>query len=204
MGSRLGSVAFSLVFFGAGCGGAADTDLFGTPSANGVDAGADVTVKDAGRDNDVPDVPPLPPFDATPDVTPPPPKSTIACGGATNPLKTCEVLTEICCRTGTEAPYTYDCLADPKDCMKSGDVPFTCTNTENCVAQGFVGNVCCASLISVGSGSVAYDVSCMPTAKCTGANQKAVVCDPKSQNPCPNGGSCKLSSQTLPSYYICF
>ena len=205
MGSHLAWVALSASFLLAGCGGAADSDLLGTPpDGNGADAGTDATAtKDAGRDNNVPDTSPPPPIDATPDVAPP--KSLIACGSAMNPPKKCDALTELCCRTGTTSTYVYDCIADPKDCMNSGDVPFTCSNHENCVAQGLVGNVCCASIIGNGTGgSVAYDVSCTPTAKCTSGNSKLVVCNPNAPNPCPNGGSCKLSSLTLPSYYLCF
>ena len=203
MGSRLALVALSLSFF-AGCGGAADTDLLGTPpNGNGVDAGTDVTTaKDTGRDNDVPDVTP-PPIDAAPDIVVPP-SSSIACGAASNPPKKCDAVTEVCCRTGTVSPFNYDCIADATNCMNSGDVPITCSNHENCVAQGLTGNVCCASLISGGTGTVAYDVSCTPQAKCTSGNAKAIVCNPNAGNPCPNGGSCKLSAQPLPGYYLCF
>ena len=83
-------------------------------------------------------------------------------------------------------------------------MPFTCSNTENCVAQGLAGTVCCASLISSGNGSVAYDVSCQPKATCTSGNSKTIVCNPNGPNLCPVNRSCKLSSQTLPDYYICF
>ena len=76
MVSRLASVALLLSFFAAGCGGAADTDLFGTPpNGTGTDAGSDVTTtKDTGTDTGVADVMPLP-IDAAPDV-PVPPNST--------------------------------------------------------------------------------------------------------------------------------
>ena len=201
MRSRLAWVALSLSFFAAGCGGAADTDLFGTP---GTDAGvgADVTTKDTGKDNDVPDV--RPPVDAAPDVSQPP-SPVLACGGSVNPPKKCDALTELCCRTGTTAPYAYDCITDPQNCMNSGDVPLNCSNTENCVAQGHAGTVCCASLIASGPNtSIAYDASCLPKGQCTSGNAKAMLCNPNASNPCPNGGTCKLSTATLTDYYICF
>jgi hypothetical protein len=203
MGSRLAFVALSLSFFGAGCGGAADSDLFGSPNGTGVDAGADVTAKDTGLDTNVPDVAPPPPIDAAPDVTPPP-SPVLACGGAVNPAKKCDALTELCCRTGTGAPYNYDCITDPQKCMNSGDVPLNCATNENCIAQGHPGTFCCASLIASGNGTIAYDVSCLPKAQCTAGNAKAMLCNPNAPNPCPNGGNCKLSAQTLTGYYICF
>ena len=209
MGSRLRLglpvAILSLPFLVASCGGAADTDLLGTPPDGNGDAAADVTTpKDAARDNNVPDAMPPPPVDAAPDVLPPP-TSAIACGGAVNPPKKCDAVTELCCRTGVSSAYVYGCIADPKDCLNSGDVPFTCSNDQNCVAQGLVGNVCCASIIGNGNGgTVAYDVSCAPKASCYGGNQKLIVCNPQAPTPCPNGGSCKLSSQTLNGYYICF
>ncbi len=177
------------------CGGATETDLFGIPPVT-VDSGV---VKDSGtdakKDADVPDAPPP----ATP---------IILCGPPlTSPQAKCDASKkEFCCRRGDAQPYKYGCETDETACADVNDVPIRCSTTQTCTGQGLIGSVCCGTLVaSSGSGSVITNTSCVAPNTCVsgGSVGKAVLCDPNAPNNCPNGGTCKLSSQTMPGYYLC-
>jgi hypothetical protein len=196
--TALVSSAFALAAAGflAGCGGATASDLFGTPPSV-TDASVDAIPTDAGNDA----------RDATPD-TGKPPSPIVACGPPLEkPQSKCDATKkEYCCRRGDTDPYDYACETDPTACSDPGDVTIQCSSTQNCAAIGLIGSVCCGTLVGTGGGgSVIVSTQCTSTSNCTsgGSVGKAILCDPGAPNNCPNGGTCKLSQQTMPGYYLC-
>ena len=190
------TVAFAAAVGSIGCGGATASNLFDPPPS--ADAGPDVTVQDAAQDVRK---------DVTPDA-PPPPSPVIACGPPLdNPQNKCDASKkEFCCRRGDAQPFKYGCETDPTACQDFNDVPIQCSSTQTCIGVGLIGSVCCGTLVASGvGGSVITNTTCTAPASCVsgGSLGKAILCDPGQPNNCPNGGTCKLSSQTMPGDYLC-
>ncbi len=178
-----------------GCGGATPSDLFGTPP----DASIDVQPIDAGKDVRA---------DADKPDTGPPPSPIIACGPPINqPQAKCDATKkEYCCRRGDADPFKYNCETDPTSCNDPNSVSIQCSSSQNCAAIGLIGSVCCGTLVGTGGGgSVIVGTQCTSVSNCTsgGSVGKTILCDPGAPNNCPNGGTCKLSAQTMPGYYLC-
>lgn len=177
------------------CGSATESELFGTPPV-GADAGVDAA-KDAGGDaRDAAQ-------DTGPTLTP-----IIACGPPlANPQAKCDASKqELCCRRGDTEPFKYSCETQEQNCADPTDVPIHCSSTATCAGLGLVGSVCCGTLVSTGgSGTAITGTTCVAPSNCVsgGSVGRAILCDPGSPNACPNGGTCKLSAQTMPGYYLC-
>lgn len=207
------SLALGIVFgsFAMGCGGATDSDLFGTNPNPQNDASANdvVTTQDTGvPDTAAPDAtppPPPPPIDAgPPDVAPPPPIAPIVCGKtlATASLK-CDANNDVCCRSGTGTSMTVQCTTDG-NCQNDGDVPLGCSSTATCEALGLKGTVCCGQTVpGPNNFSVVVSSSCVAANQCPINNGTVRLCDKGGTNVCTNGTTCKTSAGTLPGYDLC-
>jgi hypothetical protein len=150
-----------------------------------VDVGIDVPTSDAAGDVAT---------DAAIDqvVAAPKPFSPLGCG-----TMTCNVLGEICCRTGTpDGGYTYSCLADAGACQGTLPVVVSCSNTASCVAQGKPGTVCCAN----GASSPATKAECLSTCPLATAT---IVCGPGDDELCASTQTCAQSTITLVGWTIC-
>jgi hypothetical protein len=214
------SVRISALVLGAGvalsmalaCGGAADSGLFGSPSAvegadasgNGNGNGADASTTpatDAGttapppardaatRDTGVDSAPP-----PVPDAGPRDPG--IHCG-----IVTCDPATTICCRSigFTPAPI-YTCTTE-KACAQTNGFPIRCDSARDCANGGGNGDsVCCVT--EDPQNGTATDVSCTQKNNCTDQTQ-TWLCDPAVAGSCPGGETCQPSTTTIPSYSIC-
>jgi hypothetical protein len=125
----------------------------------------------------------------------------IQCGTGAS-AKTCTPGTQDCCVTTSSAGRTYTCTAVGATCT---GVNLACDDVADCIAQGKPNTVCCGALVNGGTGGVATvsNSTCQAASTCTNMNNRVIICDPKETNPCPNGGMCTLSSQTIPGYYIC-
>ena len=192
--------------FLAACGGATDSDLFGSPPANqqqpDASTSADATTSNDASVSDATQPPPAQDSSTTVDANQPdtstPAASKIHCGNTD-----CNSTTESCCRSATSgSSYSYACTNDPNtSCQGLGDIVIECSNAQNCADQGNAGDVCCAT--RNGPGGSVDGTTCMSASQC-GQMGGVIACDPNAANNCPNGGGCKTSSVTLPTYNLCF
>jgi hypothetical protein len=195
----------TLLAVAASCGGAKNNDLFGgAPGAGGSDAGrTDATVfadggpgpsgdgstsfdapfdapkRDAGRDADT--------------------DPGIRCGSSTNPTF-CAVGSQVCCRSGGPGQETFACVSSA-GCNAVNQMPIPCSDDADCAALGDKGKVCCGTVDPFTNRTT--EVSCKSSGDCSPANDGYILCDPRAPN-CVHGGTCRLSSQTLPGFYLCF
>jgi len=206
-------VFLALAALGA-CGGSAVADLFAggktgqptdaaTPEGDAdsdgdvapADGGGDgATTTDAARreastlDVDVRD-------GAAPDSGPP---RTLNCSSVPGAVD-CSVGSQVCCKQGG-ATTSYAC-ENGTTCSTSGAVPIPCDDTADCAALGHVGDLCCLTTSSTGR---VTEVTCRSQVDCDMNVGRRGLCDPRATDPCPAGGSCKLSTVTLPGFYVCF
>jgi hypothetical protein len=201
---------------GMACGGAADTGLFGgnNSSSNGNDGGVTLSdgggvthfdsstggedsgtvLPDAGQDKDTGAPPPK---DGG---GPPPVDPGVQCGGAE-----CSVPSNACCRKQVANNFTYTCL--PTGQCQGLNVPsleIPCDDATDCTTAGHPGQVCCATVGGGTAGNAASEVLCRDPSECTQANSRTPLCDKNDPNACPAGTSCRMSTQTLPGYNLCF
>jgi len=137
------------------------------------DASADASV-DVAHDASVADAPP----DTTSK------QGTVACGGKSCSLSS---TTPVCCKSGTSSI----CVASATVC---GGVAIACDTPDDCP-----GKVCCVHTAAGDAGclvatSVGCEVACIQNQIETPACDDAGECLPN---------TCKLSTCTLPDYYIC-
>lgn len=209
---------------GLACGGAADSGLFGGPSANsgsnggtsdndggssggGVDAGngnpgtgedASPGHPDAGA---IEDASPLP--DAAPppkDSGPPPAQDPgVKCGSGD-----CSVPSEACCRRQVNGNFSYMCL--PTGTCQGLNTPsleIPCDDSTDCATAGSPGQVCCVTIGGgPGGGNAASEVVCRDPSECTQQQSRTPACE-NDAGVCPQGTTCRTSSQTLPGYRLC-
>lgn len=207
-------VSGSIIIVSIGCGGAAETGLFGDPTGGGGGGGGQgspdaaasdgaVTLTDGGTrisdgggrsDARVTDSGMMG-TDAGmgSDTSPPPPANRINCNTM---AVTCTLSTQVCCRAG-DAPPSFSC-APAAGCNAIGNLPIPCDDADDCTKLGHPGDLCCAQTMA----GKANSVSCLPAASC--GNNSTNLCDPLAADPCPNGGSCQVSVTTLPGFHICF
>ncbi|HEY2517700.1 MAG TPA: hypothetical protein VGI39_42820 [Polyangiaceae bacterium] len=216
------SLSLPLAALASGCGGAASSALFDQGGGgSGGDAAVDSGVPgvpqdasnpppsehDAGHDATTP--PPVP--DAAPppvDANPPPPPDAgpsagIECGQ--NFKKLCDSQTEVCCdipsNGGGGAP-TLTCESAAQ-CMSDNGASVVCAKPADCEAEGFPsGTVCCATQGSGGQGPPNVTVACVAADQCQDPGSQVQLCDPNSPV-CPFGTSCRVSTVTIPPYFIC-
>jgi hypothetical protein len=198
------SLGIVLAAGGAACGGAKNNDLFGGASFgdgavvgadgsgvggdSGVLPGADASTlpdasseagrRDAGRDAD-PDDP------------------GIRCG---NMGAFCAVGSHVCCRSALDQ-FTCTTFGN---CNSVGSMAIPCDDTADCAKLGLSGKLCCATVDTLQGR--ATEVTCRSQGDCTTNASRYVLCDPNLPTAvaCPNNGVCRLSSQTLPGFYLCF
>jgi hypothetical protein len=194
----------------AGCNGAEDSGLFGTPSgtSDGEDSGAvededgstatgdsgtsrdgGTTKKDGGtttEDSGTPDPDAGPTIDAAVG-------RTIGC--TIDAGNKCAVGNEVCCRS---AGALLGCTGSGA-CTGITQLAIPCDDALDCTALGHPGELCCASIQS----SAVREVACRKPSDCTASNRRN-LCDPAAANNCPNGGTCSLSTQTMPGFWLCF
>ena len=167
--------------FALGCGGAKDTELFGSVSDGGGSSDGAASA-DGGQGSDASH-----PKDGG--TTPSDPG--VHCDTAN-----CPVPAEVCCRREVGPGYSFSCEAQGA-CNGGGGatLAITCDDAHDCAN----GNVCC---VIVDQQDIATDVVCRAPGECVQAG-RTVVCDPAAPNPCPSGKTCQPSQQTLPGYTIC-
>lgn len=199
----------------AACGGANDGGLFGTGNPSGSDGGTDHPDASNAIDGgiDLPDgstgLPDSgqPPKDAgnppPKDAGNPPPKDSgsstdpgVRCGDMSQATY-CSVPQQICCRRDTGPAQTNTCTDANLGCTAGLAIP--CDDQQDCADLG-QGGVCCAQYDNQG---VVTKIECVDPSNCQPQNQSVIVCNPLEADPCPNGGTCQPSSQTLPGYDIC-
>lgn len=168
------------------CGGIDEPDLFGSSDGGIVfstDAGGDdARAKDSG------------PKDSGPPVDAGPPLGSVTCPG-TSPCSIAEG--QGCCFSPSSADGT--CASSASDC--SGDtIAVPCDSTQDCTDQGFPDTLCCAQADQSG---LVTSVSCVAPINCNAVNGQTNLCDPAAADPCPKGGTCKPSTQSIPGYNIC-
>ncbi len=188
------------------CGGATESDLFGTPNgSSGNDAS---TTKDATSGNDggvTPDDATVT-LDATPiiDATPLPDVSVID-SGPTDPGTLCFTPSQTFCKNESELccikQQGSTCIASntASSCVTT---KMFCDNSDSCKQ----GEVCCGSIINNGQGNFYTEIKC--SASCNVTAQQIPgqrrFCNP-AHNPddcAVHGLTCKQSG-LLPGYYIC-
>ena len=159
-------------------GGTSATDSpFSSPETSSTDATTDGGGSDA-------------PVDAPKDA---PPLFEDAAVGIKCSAATCSPTTEHCCVGGGDPTA---CAAAAVACKA---LSISCDDRDDCAAQGLVGDICCAKL---NAGGQTLSVSCSAFAACTGSH--AVLCNPLTAVPCPNGGSCLAATEaTLNGYSAC-
>jgi hypothetical protein len=113
--------------------------------------------------------------------------TVVACG-----FQKCQTPVEACCRTDGGNGFMYSCTAQNQVCT---GLLIPCDDATDCKQ----GEVCCAFVVN----TIAVNVTCQASATCTPQSSSAIVCNPNDPKSCPNGGTCTLSTVTLPSYYIC-
>lgn len=190
-----------------GCSGAAETNLFNGVS-EGTDAGADAASHPAAFDASAPDVaappredasaadtsaPPAPEDASAPDTSAPSDNPGIQCGNAY-----CKPGTDVCCRLDTALNPTFVCLP-AVGCSAITSLAIPCDDEADCTESGTPG-VCCVTE-NAQSGR-AESVECVAADQC-GSDLQTNMCNSPSNDPCPNGGSCKPSQTTIPGYAIC-
>lgn len=187
------TMRWSWIFLGVvGCSGAEDSNIFADAPKDAGSNNPDATVQDASSKDAAGDRMDM--KDVRPDMGPM--KSYVSCG-----MNMCGVPEQLCCRGGQFMPYSYTCQSPGDPCV---GLQIPCDKAANCDALGFPGQVCCAHYIPFGgNGTIADSVSCKPSNQCTQMQSSIILCDPKDQNPCPNGGQCVLSQGTIPGYYFC-
>ena len=118
----------------------------------------------------------------------------VKCEGV--PGGSCSLPAEICCRKDEGGGYyLYSCTAPGAcDVGVGGALEIPCDDARGCGAY-----VCCATYEQ----RTTTDIACRPVGECKPQNARTIVCDPRSASACPNGGSCRLSTFTLPGYFIC-
>jgi hypothetical protein len=191
----------------AGCTGAEDTDLFGASPDRGEDSGAEedgaanadggdptpdgdggTSKKDGGgttTDSGTTD-----PDTGTTDAGKP---RTIGCTADAG--KTCSVGNQVCCRS---AGAVLACTANA-GCTAVAQVPVPCDDALDCTAMGHPNELCCATI----DANAVSAVACRTQADCSQTNQRN-LCDPAAADPCPLGGTCRMSTQTMPGFWLCF
>jgi hypothetical protein len=194
----------------AGCNGAEDSGLFGTPSgtSDGEDSGAveeedgstaagdGSTARDGGttkkdgvgptEDSGNPSSDGGPTVDAAVG-------RTIGC--TLDAGNKCAVGNEVCCRS---AGALLGCTGSGA-CTGITQLAIPCDDALDCNALGHPNELCCATIQSNG----VKEVACRKPAECDVSNRRN-LCDPNAADPCPIGGSCKLSTQTMPGFWLCF
>jgi hypothetical protein len=179
----------------AGCSGASDYDVF---AGNGTDAS--INVNDGDIDGGAGDATTdgSPTADARKDSDTPPPSGRIQCG-----FVTCAVGTEVCCRKST-GPAVQNYCSAPAACVSSPlqqTVAIPCDDAADCTALGKPGTVCCASL---DQNAQVTEITCREPRDCRSQQGRYNLCDKNAADPCPNGGTCKPTNQTLPGYNLCY
>jgi hypothetical protein len=174
-----------------GCGGSTETDLFGSGTGSADSGGTNDATTDASHDVGADAK------DAAPDV----PKEDlgIQCG-----TMVCPVPGKECCRQDPGGgQFVYQCM-DPGVCVQQANSPLTipCDDTLDCEKAGHAGQLCCVTAAADGGGG-ADEIVCRAPIDCTKQLGRTNLCDPNAPNPCPNGGQCKPSTQTIPGYNIC-
>jgi hypothetical protein len=201
------ALAFAGGFAVVSCTGADESDFFGSPSAPGVDSGAteddgSTATDDGGAASD-----------GAParkdgggsnaDSGPPKPDAGVIDAGEARTIGCtldaglrCAVGTETCCRSLGPA---FACTASA-GCAAVAQLSVPCDDALDCAALGHPNELCCATTVS----NVVRDVACRKAVDCTLTANRRNLCDPSATDPCPNGGTCKLSTQTMPGFWICF
>jgi hypothetical protein len=200
---------FELVSFGvvalvlAGCGGVAQSDLFGEAGAP-EDAGAPpakegghVTIVQGDAGADVGKVTMADTQGGVPDshtVTPTPDASTTPVPEAATPVDTgpptppvqclngpCSGATPVCCVTEGGGGASGTCTATAADCSGEGTLPISCESSSACN-----GGICCATTFSYNGQTYPTAIACSP--KCNG-NNETPLCAVGGMD-CPQGQNC--------------
>lgn len=110
---------------------------------------------------------------------------------------TCKLGSEVCCLDDQGTPS----CSGLNDC---NGLPVPCATAADCAD----GKVCCAT---VNNGGIVVSVACQAANRCTQGLSRVIVCDPNDPNACasssmgPGGqASCRMSSDTLPGFNLCF
>ena len=184
--------------FGA-CGGAIQSDLFSGAADASVSPGPETgktggSVVDARTDGS----PTLDgatdglPHDAPPvDASPPP---VIVCNAAN-----CAVGTQTCCAEHKNGSIRGECK-DLNKCTGTGKFGISCDGDDDCQVIK-KDSVCCVTF-SLQTGQ-ATGASCAEVKDCTNNTTRTRTCDPTAKNICDTGDVCRLSTNTLPGYYLC-
>jgi hypothetical protein len=189
------SLGVVVAFASLGCADTSETDLFGTAgngsTSSGGDAGTDGTV-DGGSHDRASDA-----KDAVPDV----PKEDLGvhCGSSD-----CPVPAKECCRQDPgNGQFVYQCV-NVGQCLQQANNPFPvpCDDALDCENAGHAGELCCVTA-ALDGGAGADEIVCRAPVDCTKQQGRTNLCDPNAPNPCPNGGQCVPSTQTIPGYDIC-
>ncbi len=182
------------IAYGA-CGGATQSDLFAASGADGgvrLDAPPDTTLPISDARPDGPGLDAFPPIDVAPpiDSSPPP---VIVCNAAN-----CVVGTQTCCAERKNGSLVGECK-DLNKCTGTGKIPISCDGDDDCQVIK-KDSVCCVTFQVTGQ---ATGVSCAEAKDCTNSTYRTRTCDPVAKNVCDVGDVCRLSTNTLPGYYLC-
>ena len=194
-------VSLGIIIVSLGCGGAAETGLFGSGDGTFGDAGtstdsgrdggvtgdAGVTFRDGGNRKDS-----GPGFDAGSTFD-----TTIPCGTSMGIDVTCNVGSQFCCAmgVGNGSPPSYMCES-PAPGACAGGIRLPCNDTADCH-----GEICCGTFDSVVGHT---DVSCKTTCTPTATTSPVRFCDDTAPtDECVAIGLNCHASQALPGYAFC-
>jgi hypothetical protein len=189
----------------AACGGATTTEFFGGGDASTTGGGGtDATVEeDSGQVEEdggtiLPDTGTV--VDAAKDTGKPDTGTSLSdgiqCHRRDAGVVACTPGLQTCCITSAgTGGRNFDCRSTitPVACL---GVDLQCDDQADCADQNKPGQLCCARL----ENNRVVAAACAE--KCAHPGT-VVMCDPREADPCPNGGSCQLSTQSLPDYYLC-
>lgn len=202
---KLSFLSAPLVVAMVGCGGAVDSDLFGTPGDAA--AGTDVsTIKDSSvSDADVP--PDASVIDAPPivDVLPIKDVITVIDSGPTDPGTLCQTNPSSYCKNDSE----LCCIKPTGSACIASNVANTCSATRMFCDNGDsckTGEICCGNIFYNGSANVYGDIKCSSSCNVTATTipGQRRFCNPNTKpDECiQHGLTCKASG-ILPGYFIC-
>jgi hypothetical protein len=193
----------------ASCTGAEDSGLFGASSStpdedagsteeqDGSVASADggTTTKDGGTTKKDGGTTTEDSGTITPEAGPPDAAVARTIGCTLDAGTKCGVGAEVCCRSAG----TLLACTGSGGCTGITQLAIPCDDALDCTALGHPNELCCATIQSNG----VREVACRKAADCDVSTRRN-LCDPMAADPCPIGGTCKLSTQTMPGFWLCF
>jgi hypothetical protein len=177
VGAFFGAILTTNVF---ACSGIDEPDLF-LPSDGGTGTKDSGKADSSTRDSGVPDSGKI--------LT----GGTVQCSGGP-----CDIdSNQVCCYSNSVQSGACELAAN---CSGDQEFPIPCDSTDDCTELGKPDTLCCAQADQ--SGAVT-NIECRAPSNCQASNGQTNLCDPAAANPCPNGGTCSPSTQSLPGYYLC-